>query len=461
MNLTLVLTISVLLQATAAVLALRLIRITRTRLAWILIASAISLMTLRRLTTLVHTFSAAPTYRADFNSELIALATSLLMVIGIALIAPIFLSIKRSEEALRESEEKHRALVETMNDGLAIRDENGFLTYVNDRFCAMLGYSRDEIIGHPVTDFLDEANQDILGEQMAAGTKGGHPSYDITWTGKGGLKIPTIVSPAPIRDAEGQIKGSFGVITDITDRKKAEEALQQAMAELKRSNDELQQFASVASHDLQEPLRMISSYLQLIERRYKGKLDEDADEFIAFAVDGATRLQDMINGLLAYARVGTRGKPFEPIASEAVLEQALLNLQVAIEESGAAVTHDPLPTIVGDAAQLDRVFQNLISNAIKFHGEEPLHIHISAKLMGNEWVFSARDNGLGIDPQYQDRIFGIFQHLHAREEYPGIGIGLAICKRIVERHGGRIWVEAEAGGGSTFYFTIPIRRGER
>jgi len=237
---------------------------------------------------------------------------------------------------------------------------------------------------------------------------------------------------------------------------KAAEKIQRYTAELKRSNEELQQFAYIASHDLQEPLRMIASYLQLIERRYKGKLDKDADEFIAFAVDGASRLQEMIIGLLAYSRVGTKGKPLEEVNFSEVLGNAILNLKVAIEESGALITADQLPVINADATQLVQVFQNLISNAIKFKGSEIPLIHISAEKKDMEWIFSVKDNGIGIAAEYKDRIFKIFQRLQGRE-YPGVGIGLSLCRRIVERHGGHIWFESEVGKGTIFYFTIPMK----
>ena len=241
--------------------------------------------------------------------------------------------------------------------------------------------------------------------------------------------------------------------------KGVEEELKQAIAALKRSNAELQQFAYVTSHDLQEPLRMVASFTQLLARRYKGKLDKDADEFITYAVDGANRMQWLIQDLLTYSRVGTRGKPLEPIDSEVVLDHALANLRMAIEESGAVVTHDPMPPVMGDDLQLVQLFQNLLGNAIKFHGEEPPCVHVSAesKEKENEWLFSVRDNGIGIAPKYFDRIFVIFQRLHSREDYPGTGTGLAICKSVVERHGGRIWVESEPGKGSTFCFTLPMQ----
>jgi PAS domain S-box-containing protein len=256
-------------------------------------------------------------------------------------------------------------------------------------------------------------------------------------------------------------------IEDITERKRAEkelkqaEALKQAIEALELSNRDLEQFAYVASHDLQEPLRMVSSFTQLLAKRYRGKLDKDADEFIAYIVAGAKRMQALINDLLTYSRVDTRGESFGPMDSEAAFDQAIANLRVAIEEGKAVITHDPLPPIIADESQIVQLFQNLLGNAIKFHGKEPPRIHVSARQENNEWVFSIRDNGIGIAPEYFDRVFVIFQRLHGREEYSGTGTGLAICKRIVERHDGRIWVESELNKGSTFYFTIPPAGGKR
>jgi signal transduction histidine kinase len=244
---------------------------------------------------------------------------------------------------------------------------------------------------------------------------------------------------------------------DTTERRRAEEALKHLAEDLRRSNAELEQFAYVASHDLQEPLRMVSSYMQLLKRRYQGKLDNDADEFIAFAVDGAARMQQLINDLLTFSRVGTRGRPMGLSSCEKVLAEALMNLQVSIEESQAIITHDPLPTIFCDQPQLVQVFQNLIGNSIKFRRGQAPQIQISAKQDANEWIFSICDNGIGLDPKFGERIFEIFQRLHSRTSYPGTGIGLAICKRIVQRHGGRIWVDSKPGEGATFYFTLPIK----
>ena len=265
------------------------------------------------------------------------------------------------------------------------------------------------------------------------------------------------------------------LVDDITERKQAEEELmkyrehleelvkdrtedlRKAMEDLMHSNAELERFAYVASHDLQEPLRMVTSYLQLLERRYKDKLDSDALEFINYAVDGSNRMKTLINDLLAYSRVGTRGKEFALTDCEEVLECVLSNLEVSIAESQGKVTHDPLPRLMADDVQLESLFQNLIGNAIKFHGKKPPRIHVGIKKDEKNWVFSVSDNGIGIDPQYFERIFIIFQRLHNRQEYPGTGIGLAISKRIVERHGGRLWIESQPGKGSTFYFTLPMK----
>ena len=240
------------------------------------------------------------------------------------------------------------------------------------------------------------------------------------------------------------------------ERTGAENQLRQASANLQRSNTDLQQFAYLASHDLFEPLRMVSSYLQLLEHRYKGKLDPQASEFIHFAIDGAGRMEALINDLLAYSRVDMRGRTLEPTESEKAFESAMANLKVAIEESGATVSHEPLPAVMGDIVQLTQLFQNLIGNAIKFRGPRPPRVEVRAQRRDSEWVFSVHDNGIGIQPKDIPRLFVIFQRLHTRQEYAGTGMGLAICKKIVERHGGRIWVESALGEGSTFLFALPV-----
>jgi chemotaxis family two-component system sensor kinase Cph1 len=240
-----------------------------------------------------------------------------------------------------------------------------------------------------------------------------------------------------------------GIIRDITERKKVEELL--------RSNSELQQFANIASHDLQEPLRMVSSYVQLLSARYGDRLDEDARDYIAFAVDGAKRMHQLINALLEYSRVQGRPNPFERVDLNQVFDQVVLDLAMRIQETGAKITHGPLPEVKADTAQMAQLLQNLFVNAMKFRKKDinPV-IHLSAAEEKGEWVFTCQDNGIGIDPKYAERIFMIFQRLHHREEYEGTGMGLAICKRIVERHGGRIWVESKPGEGASFRFTFPM-----
>jgi light-regulated signal transduction histidine kinase (bacteriophytochrome) len=247
----------------------------------------------------------------------------------------------------------------------------------------------------------------------------------------------------------------MGMIRDITQRKQAESKLQKTAQDLTRSNLDLEQFAYVASHDLQEPLRAVAGGVQVLKKRYQGQLDSRADELIAHTVDGVSRMQTLIDDLLSYSRVGTRGKEFEPIDLNNILKQALANLESPIHEAGAVISHDHLPILQADAAQMTQLFQNFIGNAIKFRGEEPPAIHLAARREDDHWLFSVKDNGIGINTEYFERIFVIFQRLHTRAEYPGTGIGLAICKKIVERHGGRIFVESEPGRGSTFSFTIP------
>ncbi len=242
---------------------------------------------------------------------------------------------------------------------------------------------------------------------------------------------------------------------EITARKQAEEALQRTADQLSRSNKELEQFAYVASHDLQEPLRVVNGYVQLIERKYQNRLDDDADQFLHYIVDGVTRMQQLIADLLNYSRVGTRSAPFRATSMQAVMDRVLANLKAVIDESGATVTCDSLPDVYGDETQLVQLFQNLIGNGIKFHGDRPPQIHVSARRDGGYWEFAVRDNGIGVERQYWEQIFVIFQRLHTRQKYAGTGIGLAICKRIVERHGGRIWLDSQPSQGTTFYFTLP------
>jgi light-regulated signal transduction histidine kinase (bacteriophytochrome) len=281
------------------------------------------------------------------------------------------------------------------------------------------------------------------------------PHFDGEISTRSGRLVPISLSVGLVRDPRGKVIGMQVVARDITERKRAEERLARQAQELTRSNAELEQFAYIASHDLQEPLRMMASFAQLLAKRYKGQLDADADEFIGYIVEGAARMQRLINDILTYSRVDRRGQAFAPTDCADVVAMVCTNLRATIEECGAAIIADPLPVVMADETQLVQLFQNLLGNAIKFRGDTPVCIHIRAERRGDDWLFWVQDNGIGIEPQYVERIFLIFQRLHGRGRYPGTGIGLAVAKKIVERHGGRIWVESEPGKGSIFYFTLP------
>jgi len=375
------------------------------------------------------------------------------------------ISVLRDVTERRKAEEQiqyQANLLANVNDAVIAWDKHFLVSLWNPAAERMYGWKAQEVLGRPGREILSSEFVGLERSQVIQNLREtGEFRGEIVHYRKDGTPIYVESTAIVLKNGDDKITGYVTINRDITERKQAEEKLQKTLAELERSNKELEQFAYVASHDLQEPLRMIASYVQLLARRYKGKLDADADDFIAYAVDGAGHLQRMINDLLAYSRVGTRGKPFQPTDCQAVLNQVLANLKVAIEESSAVITQDPLPMVMADESQMTQLFQNLINNAIKFRGKASPRVHISVEPKETEWVFSVRDNGIGIDPQYYERIFMLFQSLHSREEYPGTGMGLAICKKIVERHGGRIWVESEPGKGSTFYFTISKRGGEK
>ncbi len=368
------------------------------------------------------------------------------------------------EEALRQSEERLSLLVHGVKDyAILMLDPAGRITTWSEGAERINGYRAEEIIGEHFSKFYmpEEVASDKPSQGLKIAAEQGSFEEEGWRVRKDGSRFWASVVITALHDKTGQLRGFGKVTRDITERKKSAEHLLKTLKELERSNEELQQFAYVASHDLQEPLRMVASYTQLLAKRYKGRLDSDADEFIAYAVDGSNRMQALIHDLLAYSRAGTNGKVLREISSEDAFKEALTNLRAAIEESGAVVTHDSLPAITTDATQLAQIFQNLVGNAIKYRGPEVPHVHVSAaKNGGKEWIFSVRDNGMGIDPQYFERIFILFQRLHGRREFEGTGIGLAICKKMLERLGGRIWVESQPEKGSTFYFALPERDGK-
>jgi len=358
----------------------------------------------------------------------------------------------------KAAEERFRLAVEASPSGMIMTDEAGKIVLLNSEAERLFGYARDELIGQSV---------DLL---VPLRTKGGHAALragfaarpearrmgagrDLYGLRKDGNEVPIEIALTPIRTKDGLMVVSS--VVDISERKRSERALAERSEELQRSNAELEQFAYVASHDLQEPLRMVASYTALLAERYHGRLDDKADRYIAYAVDGATRMQALVRDLLTYAHVGTQGRALSAVPSQTALGHVLDGLKIAIEEAHAEVTSAELPVVKADELQLQLVFQNLIGNAIKFHADRPPRVSVGAERGNGEWIFHVADNGIGIDKQHSERVFDMFQRLHERGKYPGSGIGLAIAKKIVERHGGRIWLDSVPDQGTTFYFTMP------
>lgn len=384
--------------------------------------------------------------------------------ISVLLLALIFLALirenatrRRSQDALQKSESQFRSLVEGVREyAIFMLDPEGRVITWTPAAQRLKGYTADEILHQHFSKFYQEEDK-----------KAGKPETELEiarsegrvedegWrVRKDGSRFWANVIITALRDEHGELFGFSKITRDMSDRKEAEEKLRESSEELRRSNVELEQFAYVASHDLQEPLRAISGCVQILQQRYKGKLDERADELIKHSVEGVTRMQTLINDLLAYSRVGTKGAEFEEVDANKAVKAALINLDTASKESGAIISIQSLPVVNADASQLVQLFQNLIGNALKYRGDDPPRIEVAAESRDDEWQFHVRDNGIGIESQYYERIFRLFQRLHTRRDYSGTGIGLAICKKIVERHGGRIWVESTPGKGSTFFFTL-------
>jgi PAS domain S-box-containing protein len=357
---------------------------------------------------------------------------------------------KQTEEKLRQSQDNFAKAFNSNPAAIAItRLADGKFISLNPAYTEIMEYEPHEILDRTAAEMNiyvhPEERKQVVQQLREQGTV---QNYELLVRIKSGETRSIVIYMVPMLYNNEEC--ILSVFLDISERKKMEQ-------ELQRSNAELEQFAYIASHDLQEPLRAVAGMVQLLGQRYKGKLDERADEYIGHAVEASTRMQNLINDLLDYSRVSRFGKSFDETNLENCLKNALGNLQLAIQESNTQITYDPLPTLKADSTQMTQVLQNLIGNAIKFRGERPLHIHIGAKKLEQAWQFNVSDNGIGIEPQYFERIFLIFQRLHTRREYPGTGIGLSLCKKIIERHGGQIWVESQPEQGSTFYFTIPER----
>jgi PAS domain S-box-containing protein len=368
---------------------------------------------------------------------------------------------KKAKRALRESEERFRQTFELAASGIAHVDLQGRFLRVNRALGRILGYAPEELVGRTVKEVSHSADQGTTDAGRARMRAGELESVHIEkrYVRKDGETVWVDLTVALVRDGDGQPLYEIAVFDDITQRKHADLALRAAHDELARSNAELEQFAYVASHDLQEPLRMVSSYTQLLGKRYSDRFDGDAREFMAYIVDGAMRMKQLIEDLLAYSRVGTRGKEFKPTKLDTVFERAKINLRGALEDSGGELTSGALPVVEADESQLVQLLQNLVGNALKFRREGvPPRVHVSCDEKENEYEITVRDNGIGIEPQYFERIFMVFQRLHDKGLYPGTGIGLAICKKVIDRHGGRFRVESVPGEGSSFIFTLPRHR---
>jgi hypothetical protein len=356
------------------------------------------------------------------------------------------------------------AIVDSSDDAIVSKDLNGVIMSWNRAAERLFGYTAAEAIGKPILLIIPPERVDeepkIL-ERLRRGERVDH--FETIRMHKNGTRLNISLTISPVKDGSGRIVGASKIARDITARVRQEKALREANEALKRANADLEQFAYSAAHDLQEPLRMVATYSELLRKRFGGKLGPKADEYIGFTVEGAVRMENLLRDLRMYTQVSTAElKPAEEINANEVFQRTLQNLEIAIKDSGAKVTSTDLPRVRMYEFQLEQVFQNLIGNAIRYRSSEPPSIHVAARAENGEWVFSVQDNGIGIDPKFKEHIFGIFKRLHSASEYPGTGMGLAICKRIVERGGGRIWAESAPGNGSTFYFTIqcgePTRR---
>jgi PAS domain S-box-containing protein len=474
--------LTIALQVAAASLAFNLRFVRRQRFAWMLIALGLALMSFRQARAFADHVAGRLEVPLDPATELVALAISTILLTGMILMRRIASSEQRlselvekqiadlreevrrreaSAEAVKRAEEQVRRIIDTAYDAFIRIDGRGLILDWNRSAEIIFGWSRQEVAGRPMVDIivpLRDREAHRLGFQRFLVTGEGpmlNKRVEITALHREGHGFPVEATIWPSRDGDGWIFNAF--IRDITARRRAEKELARRAEEIARSSIDLDQFARVASHDLQEPLRSISSYVQLLHQRYEGKLDRDAEDFIRFASEGAARMQRIIEDLLAYTQLDRNARPPETAELSAAVEEALASLKAEVASSGAVVTVEDLPALRIDRPQIALVFRHLIDNAIKFRSEHAPVLRISASRKGDDWHIHVRDNGIGFEPALADRLFAIFQRLHGRTEYPGTGIGLAICKKVISRHRGRIWADSRPGQGSTFSFSLPSK----
>ena len=362
--------------------------------------------------------------------------------------------LERSNERLERHRQYTDDILNSIDDVFYVLNDDGSVERWNESLSAVTGYSDAEIASMSAGKFFAADDRDAAMTAVHDGFETGSVHVELDLRAKDGETMPFEFIASTLEAPSGDVVLA-GIGRDVSDRVEREQRLEELVADLEESNERLEQFAYAASHDLQEPLRMVSSYLRLLEDRYEDEFDEDGREFLEFAVDGADRMREMIDGLLAYSRVETRGDPFEPVDLNGVLEDVLADLRLEVQETNADITVDELPVVEGDRSQLRQVFQNLLVNALEYSDDGPPQIHVSAEQTNSEYRISVRDDGIGIDPENQNRIFEVFERLHTREDHGGTGIGLALCERIVERHGGTIQVQSDPGEGSTFTVTLP------
>ena len=404
-----------------------------------------------------------PAYRVFALSKVITATISWVTVFALLPILPRAIALP-SAAAMRheigersKSEARFRDLLEHAPDATVIVSDTGRIVLINAQAVRMFGYSKEDLLGRSIETLLPERFRERHVEHRRSFLAQPHfrpmgAGLELFGLHKDGQEFPVEISLSPLHTDQGMV--ITAAIRDVTERKRMEQ-IRAANEELARSNAELEQFACIASHDLQEPLRMVSSFCQLLQRRYAGQLGPEADEYIGYAVDGAARMRQLVQDLLTYARVGRPELELRPVDAGAVCDRVIGMFAELIKQSQAQVTRSDLPTVLADETQLTQLFQNLIGNALKYRGDQPPEVRIEARPSGPDCRFSVLDNGIGIDPKYCGQVFEVFRRLHSRGEYPGAGIGLAVCKRIVDRFGGRIWVESQPGKGSEFYFTIP------